>query len=112
MSDAELLDAFERGNLVPEHFGHREHVRLTWLYLARHGRVETERRLRRGLRALAARAGKPDRFSAPLTRAWVAQIADAAAALGPHHSFEDLLGQYPGLLDRSSVHAPAPAPTL
>jgi hypothetical protein len=108
MTDAELVDAFERGTVVPEDFGHRQHVRLTWLYLARHGRVEAERRLLHGLRALAARAGKPDRFSAPLTRVWVARIADAAAALGADHSFEDLLGHHPGLLDRTAAQAPAP----
>jgi hypothetical protein len=107
MTNDELIGGFERGTLSPGSFHHREHVRLTWLYLARHGRAETERRLLAGLRDLAARAGKPDKFNSALTRAWVARIADAAASLGPDESFDELLARRPDLLGGRQTLDPA-----
>jgi N-formylglutamate deformylase len=103
MTSDELIAGFEAGTIPPGAFGHREHVRLAWLYLRRHGRAGAEQRLLAGLRAFAAAAGRPDKFDAPLTLGWVARIAAAAAALAPDHSFDDLLRHHPELLDRCSA---------
>ena len=73
MTHDELVEGFEGGTLAPGAFGHREHLRLAWIYLQRYGRPEAERRLLAGLRAFAARAGKPEKFDAGLTLAWVAR---------------------------------------
>ena len=100
MTDDELIAGFEAGTIPPGVVGHREHVRLAWLYLRRHGRAGAEQRLLTGLRALAAAAGKPDKFNAALTLDWVARIDAAAGALAPDHSFDDLLVHHPELLDR------------
>jgi hypothetical protein len=100
MTDDDLIAGFEAYTIPPGAFGHREHVRLAWLYLRRHGRSGAEARLLAGLRAFAAAAGRPDKFDAALTRAWVARIAAATAALPRDHSFEDLLASHPELLDR------------
>lgn len=99
MTDAQLVDGFEDGSLPPEQFRHREHLRVAWFYLARLGRVETERRMQDGLRRFAARAGKADKYDAALTAAWVAVLADAAAALGSATGFEALAAARPELLD-------------
>jgi hypothetical protein len=99
----ELIAGFEGGTIAPGAFGHREHLRLAWLYLQRHGRPGAEWRLLAGLRAFAAAAGKLDKFNAALTLTWVARIDAAAAALPPDHSFDDLLLHHPGLLDRRSA---------
>ena len=103
MTNHELIARFEDGTIAPGAFGHREHLRLAWLYLRRHGRPEAEPRLLAGLRALASRAGQPEKFNAALTLAWVAHIDAASAALAPDHSFDDLLLHSPQLLDRRSV---------
>ena len=97
------MAGFEAGTIPPAAFGHREHVRLAWLYLRRHGRAGAEHRLLAGLRTFAAAAGRPDKFNAPLTLAWVALIDTAAAALPPDHSFDDLLIHHPELLARRSA---------
>jgi hypothetical protein len=102
MTDLELIGRFEGGTTDPGRFGHLEHVRLTWLYLRDCGRLESERRLLSGLRALAARAGKAERFDAALTLAWIARIDRARAALGDH-TFDDLLRHDPSLADPRSV---------
>ena len=105
MTDDELVDGFESGLLAPERFGHREHLRLAWCYLTRFGRDDTERRLLTGLRAFAARAGKPDKFDAALTSAWVGLLADASAQLGSPATFEALIAARPDLLDSAAVRA-------
>jgi hypothetical protein len=104
MTDHEIVEAFEQGTLVPAAFTHREHVRVAWIYLTRHGRAAAEQRMLAGLRAFAARAGKPEKFDGPLTRAWVAAIAEATASCGAT-TFADLVRARPDLLDRASVHA-------
>jgi hypothetical protein len=105
MTDDELVDGFETGLLAPDGFGHRQHLRLAWCYLARFGREETERRLLIGLRAFAAHAGKPDKFDAGLTSAWVGVLADASARLGSPATFEALIAARPDLLDPAAVRA-------
>jgi hypothetical protein len=105
MTDNELVNGFETGGLAPERFGHREHLRLAWCYLTRFGREETERKLLAGLRAFAARAGKPDKFDAALTSAWVGVLADASAQLGSPATFDALIAGRPDLLDPAAVRA-------
>lgn len=105
MTDEELVAGFESGTLPPHTFGHREHLRVAWWYLARLEPGDASRRLQTGLRSLAARAGKPDKFDAALTAAWVAVLADAAATLGPHPTFDALAAARPDLLDPASVRA-------
>jgi hypothetical protein len=106
MTDDALVDGFEGGTLAPAAFHHREHVRLTWLLLTRLGRAEAERRLLAGLRALAIRAGKPEKFDAPLTLAWVAVIEGARLAR-PDRSFDELVSARPDLIERGTVRLPA-----
>jgi hypothetical protein len=105
MTDAQLIEGFESRTLPPEHFGHREHVRLAWLYLRRGGRDDTERKLLDGLRSFAARAGKPDKFDAALTVAWIAVLDDAVASVGSGATFDALVAARPDLLDPASVRA-------
>jgi hypothetical protein len=105
MTDHELAERFEDGTLPPQAFHHGEHVRVAWWYLARFDRAEADRRLQAGLRALATRAGKPEKFDAALTTAWVDLLADAATTLGPDATFEALAAARPDLLDPASVRA-------
>ena len=104
MTDDELVRGFETGELPPGRFGHPEHLRLAWCYLTRFGREEAERRLLAGLRAFAARAGKPDKFDAALTSAWVGVLADASRQLDAP-SFDALIAARPELLDSAAVRA-------
>src|SRR5215218_10103012 len=105
MTDDELICGFETGSLAPARFAHREHLRLAWCYLRRFGREETERRLRDGLRAFAARAGKPDKFDAALTAAWVDVLADASQDVGAPATFDAFIAARPDLLDPGAVRA-------
>jgi hypothetical protein len=105
MTDQELVDAFEAGTLPAAAFRHREHVRVTWAYLVRYGRADAERRLMEGLEAFALRAGRPGKFDATLTGAWVAAI-DAGRLANPDvRTFDELAARRPDLLDTRSVRA-------
>ena len=103
MNDDRLIGGFEDGTLAPEAFGHREHLRVAWVYLTRYGRAGAERRMLDGLRAFAARAGKPSKFDAALTRAWIAAIDEARLAAAGAATFDELVAARPALLDRSAV---------
>ncbi|QRK06194.1 hypothetical protein JQX13_39730 [Archangium violaceum] len=52
-SDDEFLGAVEASMWPGESFGHREHVRLGWLYLRRHGSEEGYARIQETIRRYA-----------------------------------------------------------
>jgi hypothetical protein len=98
MDDDAFLDAFERGALHQHGFGHRDHLRMAWLYLRRYGQDEALHRAQSGLRALAALHGHAERYSATRTAVWVALVSHHLKE-APNLGFEAFLGRFPGLLD-------------
>jgi hypothetical protein len=98
MDDDAFLDAFERGALQHHGFGHRDHLRMAWLYVRRYGQHEAMRRAGTGLRELAASHGHPERYSATRTAVWVTLVAHHLAE-APDLGFDAFLGRFPRLLD-------------
>ena len=78
----ELL-AFETGTLDPAMFPHAEHIRLGYEMLARHPFGEAVMRFSRGLRLLAAKAGRPQVYHETITVAFLALINERRARGGP-----------------------------
>ena len=100
--EAELLAALEEGRLDPAHFGHEDHVRVAWTLLGPQAQpfAVAYLRLRAGLSALAARAGRAERYSETITLAFLALVHQALseqAAAG--RSFEAFKRAAPELLD-------------
>jgi nitroreductase len=101
VSDDDLMAGFEAASLAEFH--HADHVRLTILYLAHHGRDEALRRLTAGIRRLAAADGHPEKFHVTMTRAWL-DLIDAARAAHPEAaSPAALVAACPELLDRHAL---------
>lgn len=106
MSDADasedkFVEEFEAGTLAA--FPHRGHVRLTIIYLSRHGRGGTLRLMTDGLRRFATLKGSPGKFHATQTRAWV-ELIDAARGAHPEAAnAEALISACPALLDRGAL---------
>ena len=104
LSDVELLCSFEHCRLEPGDFHHRDHVRLAWICLRTFGRKGAEERLLRGIRAMAARAGAPQKFLYTTTVAWVRLVA---AAMSPDEarisSFATWVARHPHLLDKDGL---------
>ena len=73
-SAVEALRAFETGALDPGQFPHAEHVRLGYEMLGRHSFGEAIFRFSRGLKLLAAKAGKPQIYHETITVAFLALI--------------------------------------
>ena len=97
MNDDEFLAAFEARTL--EEFHHRDHVKITFLYLRRHPLDEAIAKVRSGLQALAVAWGAPvddleKGYHETMTQAWVrlvhltlsgGELAESADAFCDRH---------------------------
>lgn len=104
MPDAEAaaLQRFLRGELPPECFPHREHVRMAHALLARRPFERALPLYARALRRITARAGCPERFNLTVTVALLALI-DAARRAAPQRDFEAFAAAYPELFERAPL---------
>ena len=100
LTDDELVAGFEAGSLGD--FPHALHVRLTLVYLARHGRDEALIRLMAGLLRFATAKGHPEKFHVTMTRAWV-EFIEATRLAHPELPPAALIDACPELLDRSAL---------
>ncbi len=99
---AQDLAAFEAGRVDPAQFPHREHVRVSYELLERHPFPEALLHLARGLRGLAAKAGRPDVYHETITAAFLALIAERRLS-GRYASWEDFAASNPDLLDKECL---------
>lgn len=100
-SDLQLREQFEARTLANGAFRHREHVRLTWIYLTSEPADLVAMRLCESLLALATAHGVPERFHHTLTVAWIRIIDDARRA-HPDLPFDALVETCPALLDKDA----------
>jgi hypothetical protein len=80
-STAELA-ALEAGAVDPGAFTHPEHVRFAYGMLERYPFGEAVTRFSRGLKLLAAKAGRPEVYHETITVAFLALINERRARLG------------------------------
>jgi len=101
--DDELF-ALETGALDPARFPHSEHLRLGYEMLGRYSFGEAVTRFSRGLRLLAAKAGRPEIYHETITVAFLAVIGErrARTAHGDWSEFKDRNGD---LLDKRCLEA-------
>jgi hypothetical protein len=76
---ADELMALETGTLDPSAFPHREHVRFAYGMLERYPFGEAVTRFSSGLKALAAKAGRPEVYHETITVAFLALIGERRA---------------------------------
>jgi hypothetical protein len=82
-----------------DRFGHREHVKLTWLAVRRCGTTAAVELIGDGIQRTARYAGVPQKYNATVSRAWV-ELTAYHMAEAPAESFDKLLERNPGLLDK------------
>ncbi|MBP2351091.1 hypothetical protein JOF29_002174 [Kribbella aluminosa] len=82
-----------------ERFGHREHVRLTWLAVRRCGTADAVDLISDGIRRTARYAGAPQKYNATVSRAWV-ELTAYHMNEAPTESFDQLVERNPGLLNK------------
>src|SRR6516164_7999643 len=81
-------------------FGHREHIRLAYLAVRRHGADRAADVVSGWIRQLAAYQRAPQKFNATVTRAWTEIVAHHMAIAPPGTDFAGLAETYPALLDK------------
>lgn len=97
-----VLADFEAGRIDPARFPHREHVRVSYELLERHPFPEALLHLARGLRRLAARAGRPEVYHETITAAFLALIAERRLS-GGHRNWEDFAARNPDLFRKGFI---------
>src|SRR3954452_9440596 len=72
MTDAEVARAFERGEIAPEAFDHRAHLRLAWVYGREAASFEAAiAAIRVAIQQFAAAAGASWKYHETVTIAWM-----------------------------------------
>ena len=104
VDDAAFARAFERGEVGNDGFRHREHLRLTWVYLGEAPCTDAACvRVGAAIRAFAQRAGNAQRYHATLTQFWVRLLAAvrlACCAAQGENGLDAVLAAHPWLLDK------------
>jgi len=93
------LRALETGTLDPALFPHPEHVRLAYEMLGRHPFGEAVTRFSRGLRLLAANAGRPEIYHETITVAFLALVGERRAG-ARNGGWSEFKTNNPDLLDK------------
>lgn len=97
-SDREFLHAFERCEIAPENFRHREHVRLAYGYLTQHDADITLTKMRCGLQRFLAHVGAPpSKYHETITRAWLLAVEHYMRERAPTSSFAQFAAAAPRL---------------
>ena len=100
MDDTEFLHAFLAGWPAGERFGHREHLRIAWLVIDRHGAELAAEIVGERLKAMAVAAGVAPLYNETMTRFWVRLLAHVRQATGVE-SVDEAIATVPMLLDKS-----------
>lgn len=98
-SDDEFLGAVEATTWPGENFGHREHVRLGWLYLRRHGPEAGYACIQGTIRRYATALGAAGKYHETVTRAWSAHVYAALRETPGLEPFDTFLAAHPELLN-------------
>ena len=103
-SDREFLQAFESCALAPADFGHRDHVRLAFIYLSLHDADTALEAMRSGLHRFLAHVGAPaSKYHETITRAWLLGVEHFMEATGATTSFEQFATSAPQLFARGAM---------
>ena len=102
MDDASLIAALEGGTLSQDAFPHRAHVQAAWYYLRRAPFGEAGDRFCGALRRFAGSFGRPQRFHATMSWAYLALIQERSIAT-PADTFEQFAAANPDLLDHATT---------
>jgi hypothetical protein len=107
MDDERLVRLVEAGDVPPDGFHHRDHVRVAWWYLRQHALPEALLRFSSTLRRFALARGKPDLYHETITTAYMLLINERLATGARDLTWvefaernADLLSWRPSILER------------
>ena len=100
--DDEFLRAFFALTLPNSEFHHRDHLRLAWLAVRRHGRAAAEEVVTSGIQRFAEHHSHGPAYHDTMTRFWVRLVAHAASHSPEIADFDELLAAHPLVLDKNT----------
>ena len=101
MTDEEFVRAFESGQVTPEQFDHRAHVRVAWVYLQESDSLEAALpRMREAIQRFAAAAGASQKYHETITVLWMRLLDDVKARVGARFEVSEVLRDFPSLADK------------
>lgn len=100
-NDLRFRQNVESGALTPSDFGHREHVRLAYVYLADHDDVTAHRLVRQALLTFLAHHGiEASHYHETMTRAWLLAVRHfMERSPATSSTADDFIEMNPELLD-------------
>ncbi len=111
LGDWTFVTAFETGRLPPSQFGHRDHVRLGYLYLHKHGLGGAIERMTSGLKRYVKRLGQDAKYHETMTVAFLALINERLAVDDPG-DWDRFAARNPDLFDKGLLAAYYPQSVL
>lgn len=99
-SDGQFIDLLERGELSPDQFDHRAHVRAAYVYLVRADADTATVRMREALLGFLQRHRLPtSKYHATITAAWILAVRHFMEQSAPSASADEFIAGNPELLD-------------
>jgi hypothetical protein len=100
--DDEFLRAFFGLTLPNSEFHHRDHLRLAWLAVRRHGAGPAEEVVTAGIQKFAEHHTHGPLYHDTMTRFWVRLVAHAVSNRPEIEDFDGFLAVHPLLLDKNT----------
>lgn len=98
--DEAFVAAFEGGAIANQRFHHRDHLRLAWVQIQRHGLDRATESVTSMIRHFAAHHGSADRYNDTMTRFWL-RVVGIATGRHPELRFDALMEAEPHLLEKT-----------
>ncbi len=105
MDDDSFVQAFESCTLPPESFHHRDHIRLSWIYLRRMNFAAACDRMRASVLRFSMHHGAALKYHATLTLAWMCLVREASGKHSAADSFDQFLNASPELLTTRTLES-------
>src|SRR5258708_8453830 len=100
--DDEFLRAFFGLTLPSSEFRHRDHLRLAWLAVRRHGGDVAEEVVASGISRFAQHNSHGPLYHDTMTRLWARPLAPAVSAPPQTLDFDEVLAAPPPLRDQNT----------
>ena len=91
-SDLRFAAKFEACDITAANFGHAEHLRVAYIYLAQHPFADAYEKMENGLRNLLAHLGAPpSKYHTTITAAWLLAVRHFMDECGATADFQQFL---------------------
>lgn len=97
---SEITRAFEAHTIDNTMFRHAEHVQVAFGLLGKYDFIDAAATYAKGIRALATKAGAPQKFNLTITYAFMSLIAERLATK-PQRDFGNFVSENPDLMCKS-----------